>query len=344
MRPSAQTMLSTAASVAASLMLVRTIANDLLPGHIQDLLFSSLRSIFHRFSSDLTIIIDEFNGFSTNKLYDAAQMYLGSKISPSTTRRLRVSKDDGDKDFTVSMERGETVVDVFQGLKLEWQFIRHENQKNERHSYDGQGSTIVCQSHSFYLTFHKKHKDRVLQSYLPHVLAQAKAMMDEKKTLKLHTIDCETMRVYGTRSSPWKSVNLSHPATFSTVAMDAEAKEALIEDLERFVERKEFYRRVGKAWKRGYLLYGPPGTGKSSLIAAMANFLNFDVYDLELTDVTQNSDLRRILIATANRSILVIEDIDCTVDFKDRNEAAQEALEPMGRGRHQEEKKVSACA
>ncbi|KAH9663061.1 protein HYPER-SENSITIVITY-RELATED 4 [Citrus sinensis] len=100
--------------------------------------------------------------------------------------------------------------------------------------------------------------------------------------------------------------------------MEQEQKTKIMQDLERFVKRKDYYRRVGKAWKRGYLLYGPPGTGKSSLIAAMANYLNFDVYDLELTELRSNSDLRTLLVATANRSILVVEDIDCTIDLQDR--------------------------
>ncbi|CAI0418635.1 unnamed protein product [Linum tenue] len=86
----------------------------------------------------------------------------------------------------------------------------------------------------------------------------------------------------------------------------------IIGDLEKFVERKEFYKKVGRAWKRGYLLYGPPGTGKSTLIAAMANYLKFDIYDLELSSVYSNSDLKRVLLSTSNRSILVIEDIDCS--------------------------------
>ena len=65
-------------------------------------------------------------------------------------------------------------------------------------------------------------------------------------------------------------------------------------------------------------MYGPPGTGKSSLIAAMANHLNFDIYDLELTGLRTDSELRRLLISMANRSILVVEDIDCTIEFHDR--------------------------
>ncbi|PQQ12276.1 AAA-ATPase [Prunus yedoensis var. nudiflora] len=85
------------------------------------------------------------------------------------------------------------------------------------------------------------------------------------------------------------------PATFQTVAMEPELKETVLEDLDRFVKRKEFYQSVGRAWKRGYLLYGPPGTGKSSLIAAMANHLKFDVYDLQLTHLKTDMELRKIV-------------------------------------------------
>lgn len=149
----------------------------------------------------------------------------------------------------------------------------------------------------------------VLSSYLPYILHTAKAIREEKKTVKLHTIDYN-----GT--DYWNSINLNHPATFDSIAMEPEMKKELLEDLRLFIGRKEYYRRVGKAWKRGYLLYGPPGTGKSSLIAAMANYLKFDIYDMDLREVQCNSDLRRLLIGTGNRSILVIEDIDCSIDLQ----------------------------
>ncbi|KAK4401516.1 protein HYPER-SENSITIVITY-RELATED 4 [Sesamum angolense] len=110
--------------------------------------------------------------------------------------------------------------------------------------------------------------------------------------------------------------------------MDDKLKKMIMDDLDMFVRRRDFYRKVGKAWKRGYLLYGPPGTGKSSLIAAMANYLNFDVYDLELTDIHTNSDLRKLLINTANRSILVVEDIDCSLEIDDRK-AEERALKML---------------
>lgn len=151
----------------------------------------------------------------------------------------------------------------------------------------------------------------MLKKYLPHILKKAKEIKDERKAVKLHTVDYS-----GT--DYWSSVVLNHPATFETMAMDQSKKAEIIEDIDMFVRRKEYYRRVGRAWKRGYLLYGPPGTGKSSLVAAMANHLRFDVYDLDLREVQCNSDLRRLLIGTKNRSIIVIEDIDCNVGLQSR--------------------------
>jgi SpoVK/Ycf46/Vps4 family AAA+-type ATPase len=84
------------------------------------------------------------------------------------------------------------------------------------------------------------------------------------------------------------------------------------------VHRRDHYARAGRAWKRRYLLQGPPGTGKTSLIAAIANLLEFDIYDLELTAVGSNSDLRRLLASTRPKSLIIVEDIDCSLGLFDR--------------------------
>jgi chaperone BCS1 len=51
------------------------------------------------------------------------------------------------------------------------------------------------------------------------------------------------------------------------------------------------------------------------MIAAMANYLNYDIYDIELTTLQTNSDLRKLFIETTGKSIIVIEDIDCSLDL-----------------------------
>ncbi|XVF15807.1 hypothetical protein REPUB_Repub09cG0188200 [Reevesia pubescens] len=77
-------------------------------------------------------------------------------------------------------------------------------------------------------------------------------LTEDEKVLKLHTI----MPVFS--NMKWKPMDLQHPATFDTLAIDPELKQAILDDLNRFISRKNFYRKIGKAWKRGYLLYGPP--------------------------------------------------------------------------------------
>ncbi|KAF8405272.1 hypothetical protein HHK36_010173 [Tetracentron sinense] len=314
--PSTATLFSMYTTLSALSMLIRsmvseirTIANQLIPRQLQEKIFSRLGSLFGSVSSTLTLVIDQsVDGYNPNQIYEASEIYLSTKITPSIGR-LRVRKSLQEKNLSVTIEKGEVIIDFFQGIELKWRFIcssqtsgnGNEEQRSERRSFE--------------LSFHKKHKEIVLNSYLKQVVRNSKGIQEENKAVKLYS--------HGSFNGVcdrggWSSINLDHPSTFDTLAMDAPLKKELMDDLDRFVKRREFYRRVGKAWKRGYLLYGPPGTGKSSLIAAIANYLNFSIYDLDLTNIWKNSDLRRLLVSTSNRSILVIEDIDCSVELPNR--------------------------
>ncbi|XP_042027866.1 protein HYPER-SENSITIVITY-RELATED 4-like [Salvia splendens] len=312
----ANSILSAAGSIAASIMVVRGVAQDLIPREFQDYLFSGLRSFAARFSNHLTVVIDEFDGLGANEFYFAAAAYLGPKVTPNT-RRLKISKPERENHINITMERGEEITDSFRGQEFKWVWICRKIETSSQNFYNPRdmNSTLRSEVRSFELTFHKKNRGLVLDSYLPFITQEAKLKKQEKKTIKIFTVDYENLYHL---NNMWNPVTLDHPAKFETLAMDSQQKEMILGDLERFLRRREYYRKVGKAWKRGYLLYGPPGTGKSSLIAAMANYLKFDVYDLELTELRRNSDLKKLLLSTANQSILVVEDIDCTIDFQEK--------------------------
>ncbi|XP_062214462.1 AAA-ATPase At3g50940-like [Phragmites australis] len=306
-------VVTTAASLAASAMLVRAVVNELVPYEVRDFLFSGLGYLRSRMSSQHTVVIEETEGWASNQLYDAVRTYLATRIN-TDMRRLRVSRVDEGKSMMFSMEEGEEMADAHEGTEFKWRLLCRDNTSAGNSNGNGRGrggnGNHRLEVRSFEMTFHKKHKEKALKSYLPHILATAKKIKEQDRTLKIYMNEGES----------WFAIDLHHPSTFTTLAMDHKMKQSVMDDLERFVKRKEYYKRIGKAWKRGYLLYGPPGTGKSSLIAAMANYLKFDVYDLELTEVSWNSMLRRLLIGMSNRSILVIEDIDCTVDMQQREE------------------------
>nr|DAD46650.1 TPA_asm: hypothetical protein HUJ06_016587 [Nelumbo nucifera] len=68
------------------------------------------------------MVIEELDGLTSNEIYDAAEIYLGTKVNPST-RRVKVRKPEKEKNFTVTMERNEEIVDVFDRLRFKWKFV-----------------------------------------------------------------------------------------------------------------------------------------------------------------------------------------------------------------------------
>ncbi|RDX91364.1 AAA-ATPase, partial [Mucuna pruriens] len=308
-----KSLVSAVASLAASAMLIRSISNEFVPREVIEFFYSGLHNLSRQFSTQLTIVIEEFQGMSKNQVFEAAEAYLGTKATLSA-QRVKASKSENDKRLSFGVDRNEEVNDRFEGVRVRWKYIcKHaESSSRNRHHHD-MNASLRSEIRYYELSFPKKHKEKIFNSYLPHVLERAKAIKQENEAVKLHTVD---YRGY------WKvpGVKFGHPMTFKTLAIDAELKREVVSDLDKFVKGKEFYKRTGKAWKRGYLLYGPPGTGKSSLIAAMACYLNYDIYDLDLTAVNDNNELKNLILGMSNRSILVIEDIDCTIKLQNREE------------------------
>ncbi|KAJ3669832.1 hypothetical protein LUZ60_010156 [Juncus effusus] len=285
--------------------------------------FSSSYLQDYLISSELTFLVKEESdgNRSPNGMYKAIEIYLSAYAmsdASSSARKFGVYGDfdirddetferrageDGSNPLQLTFESGEKVADSFEGIKFIWQLSGRETQRSPG-------------VRSFNLTFPKRYKEIVFNKYLPHIvnrsIDRSKALREESRKLKL----------YHSKQNRWKSTTLRHQTDFANVAMDEGKKTALIDDLVRFVERKE---RIGRAWKRGYLLYGPPGTGKTTLVAAMANYLKFDIYDLELTGVKSISDLRWLLTNTTSRSILVIEDIDCAMDAQCQRDGSKDS-------------------
>lgn len=91
-------------------------------------------------------MFDECSGMSRYQVFDAAEIYLRTKITPYA-ERLKVSKTSGQKNFTVAVEKGEEVTDLFENVQLKWKFVCTEPQSNQS-----------GEKRNFELSFHKKHR------------------------------------------------------------------------------------------------------------------------------------------------------------------------------------------
>ncbi|GJX82241.1 AAA+ ATPase domain-containing protein [Tanacetum coccineum] len=319
--PTASSLLSAYASLSTSIMLFRTMFNQLFPRELQRYVADAVRFYWKPKSSKLTLVFDEKDGMVANHIYDAAEAFLCTRINPDS-ERLRITKSVKESHINIKFAESEEIVDSFEGIPVTWKYVRHEaKQKSSGGGGDDYGGGKSSSSGGYSperkyieLRFDKVHKERIISSYLPTILRKAKELENDKKVVKLHNLQSYSNGPGGFK----ESVNLDHPSTFDTLAMDPMMKKAIMDDLDLFLKRRDFYKRVGKAWKRGYLLYGPPGTGKSSLIAAIANYLKFDIFDLQLMNIGGDSSLKKLMLRTSNRSILVIEDIDCSIQLPGR--------------------------
>ncbi|KAL0391252.1 UNVERIFIED_CONTAM: AAA-ATPase [Sesamum latifolium] len=144
---------------------------------------------------------------------------------------------------------------------------------------------------SLVLKIRKNDKRRILVPYLQHIHQAFDEIEQKRKEVRLYVNVENGLQ----RDGRWRSTSFTHPATMETVVMDADLKTRIKSDLENFLKSRQYYHRLGRVWKRSYLLYGSAGTGKSTFIAAMAKLLSYDIYEINLHKVENDADLKYLL-------------------------------------------------
>ncbi|GLJ26057.1 hypothetical protein SUGI_0499900 [Cryptomeria japonica] len=271
---------------------------NLIPQHVRDIFNRWQLSLEQYFNLNYNIIsVPEHKGrfLWPSKIFGRANSYLTNLERKCHHPRALVAIRAPRK-RTVILQPGSTemIEDSFRGSKMwwtrsiEWKPMQKSDQLEEKRL--------------FTLKVARPSKS-LLYDYCAHLKKIADKIEEKNRDISLWINDHDE----------FSRILFNHPCTFDCLALDPSLKDRILTDLDNFREGKHFYGETGRAWKRGYLLSGPPGTGKSSLIAAIANYMKYDIYDFELSKVASNGKLRLLLSQTTRKSIILVEDIDCSL-------------------------------
>ncbi|GAV72053.1 AAA domain-containing protein/AAA_assoc domain-containing protein [Cephalotus follicularis] len=252
-------------------------------------LWRSIEDCFHVYQF---FKVPEFNeNMQENNLYYKVSLYITSLTSIEDSDYTNLFTGKKQNDIVLRLDHNQTIDDDFLGARVSW-----INQNQEKGSKN------------FVLKIRRADKRRILRPYLQHIHTVSDEVEQRNyRDLKLHmNIEDDSNH----EKKCWRSIPFNHPSTFDTISMEPDLKNKVKSDLESFLKAKQYYQRLGRAWKRSFLLYGPSGTGKSSFVAAMANFLHYDIYDIDLSKVKANSDLKSLLLQTTSKALVLIEDLD----------------------------------
>ena len=146
------------------------------------------------------------------------------------------------------------------------------------------------------------------------------------KYIESLTIHKWVQKIFINSNNKWTSQNSNNTRKLDTIVLKDKLKELIKSDVDLFLNSKDWYMDRDIPYSRGYLFYGLPGTGKTSMIKALSLYCKRHIHFLILSKVEDDSELLELLKQiNYNETVLVIEDIDATIEsVKSRNETKNE--------------------
>jgi hypothetical protein len=138
--------------------------------------------------------------------------------------------------------------------------------------------------------------------------------------------DTTTLRIYSfTKDSNWRLETKVRKRDFSTIFIEENIKNRLLNHLDNFYSKEDWYHERGIPYQTGLCLHGPAGTGKTSIVKGLASHYNKSLCILRPNDL---GHLPQALRKLPNDSFIVIEDIDTSsiVLERNQNESIEDAL------------------
>jgi len=252
--------------------------------------------LFHSIKKQITTTISIAN---YNISYDLLMKELVSNSKLYTIRSLRMSNGKwGDSTLALTIGFGYHV--LFYKKKLLFLSILEKESKSYEEKITLQ-ITKFGRSHSFF-----------------NELIQTVKRLDNGEPNEI--------KVFNYDPCHWEFITAIPKREMNSVFIPNETKKEILNALDSFVNNESFYKERGIPYQLGILLEGPPGTGKTSLVKAIASYINKNISTISPTHLY---DLPRSLGSFKESSIMVIEDIDTSIitnDRKTKNVLSEEDL------------------
>lgn len=248
----------------------------------------------------------------TDPLYKYIDEYLGATY-PHKFRRVEVEIKDPNKWYTeeewgedgssrsvVAGTRPELKISHDNDYVIFWSKYRRITASKTKEKLEAAKGTydMFRRAYTFSGLFAKHSILTLLEQLRVEGVAKDKAAREAKKV-----ISYKNHASHGN----WNYSTPIEGKTFDSIFL--EQKKEIIADLDDFLAKKNLYAKFRVPFKRGYLFYGAPGNGKSATVLAIANYLKYDIYALNVTALYPES-FRDCIEKIPPNSIVLVEDID----------------------------------
>jgi len=251
---------------------------------------------------------------NTDPLFDYLTLWLDSQPYTKKSRRLTVtttttvkSDDDDDDDQPSRIQRGLKL--IFSPAPGSHFFLYKKtmvwlDRRRESNSVKDQKETGFKKMETITITTLGRNQ-KIIRDLMEDIS-------------KLALVPTENIRLYTSSFGYWSSSGQLKPRKIESVILPYGMAEDLVKDARWFLDAEEWYASLGIPWHRGYLFHGVPGSGKTSVVTALAGELMMDLYLLNLsTSGMDDERLSSLLGRVRNRTIVLMEDVDCTLPDRD---------------------------
>lgn len=254
---------------------------------------------------------------SSDDAFKWVDTWLANKLSSSHMPSV-ILKSESDK-FSWEDESDKKKYILAPGAGLNWFWHRSRFYWVEREIGDSPNAGMPGQRRSgpplenlYIHTFGRS------QESLQSIVEEAKTAVEQR----------EVVPVYLWRGY-WAKVAGKRLRSLDTVILKDGMREDIIEDINRFINNREYYEKRGIPWRRGLLMSGPPGTGKTSFVLALAAYFKKMICVLNLGSINSDDRLFSAMFEAPRDAIILIEDIDCADASQPRKPKPKEPS-PLG--------------